>query len=88
MTEQAAEELPAIYEAPVAPLNTRHVLSNNWAAPARTITLGAIISLLLVYTVPVNSFAYIAILVPICLMTAITQISLGIIHELDEHTSR
>ena len=88
MTEQTHKELPAIYETPVTPLSTRHVLSKNWTTPARTLAIGTLISLVCLFTVPAYGITYVAVLMPISLLTAITQLSLGIIHEIDEHDTR
>jgi hypothetical protein len=88
MTEQTHDELQTIHDAAITPLSAKHVLSNNWIAPARTLAIGFIISVVCIFTIPAYSLAYVTVLMPICALTAITQLSLGIIHEIDEHNTR
>ena len=88
MTEQTHEQFQTVYEAPLRPISAKQVISNHWMAPTITLLLGAIISALYFFMIPVYSLTYVAILLPICILTAITQLSLGIINEINKHGNK
>ena len=68
----------------LGPPPIRHMLVQNWAAPAKTIALGAILITLFYVVQPVYYVTYISILVPICMLTSVTQICLGLIKAMSE----
>jgi len=87
MTEQIHEE-PQMSVQPIEPLGKRHIITDNWASPAKTLALGGLMSILCVFMIPVYGLTYVRVLMPICLLTAITQISISVIKELDEHRNQ
>ena len=84
MTEQVQED-PQMSLQHIEPLRTRHILADNWTSPAKTLLVGSIIGILCMYMIPVYGMTYVTILIPICILTAITQLSIGIIREIQEH---
>ena len=84
MTEQIHEEQHLGIQ-PIEPLRTRRILAQNLTSPAKTLVVGSIIGMLCVFMIPVYGMTYVIILIPICILTAITQLSIGIIKEIQEH---
>ena len=80
MTEQIHEEPPMMVQ-PIEPLRKRDIITDNWVSPAKTLALGGIISVLFVFMIPVYGLTYVRVLMPICILTAITQISISVIKE-------
>jgi hypothetical protein len=83
MTEQIYEETPVLQEVPPSPLHAQSVPVNHWATPAQTLIIGIILCAIS-WSVTPYSQAYLAIIIPICTLTALTQLSLGLIREIDE----
>ena len=83
MTEQMHEDQQMSIQS-IEPLRTRHIIADNWTSPAKTLVIGSIISLLCLFMIPVYGMTYVIILIPICILTAITQLSIGIIKEIQE----
>ena len=83
MTEQMHEDQQMSIQS-IEPLRTRHIIADNWTSPAKTLVIGSIIGLLCVLMIPVYGMTYVIILIPICILTAITQLSIGIIKEIQE----
>ena len=86
MTEQIHED-PTMMVQPIEPLGKRHIITDNWVSPAKTLALGGLMSVLCVFMIPVYGLTYVRVLMPICILTAITQISISIIKEIDEHSN-
>ena len=84
MTEQIHEDQHMGIQT-IEPLRTRYILAQNWTSPAKTLAVGSIIGLLCLFMIPVYGMTYVIILIPICILTAITQLSIGIIKEIQEH---
>lgn len=84
MTEQIHEDQHMGIQI-IEPLRTRRILAQNLTSPAKTLVVGIIIGLLCVFMIPVYGMTYVIILIPICILTAITQLSIGIIKEIQEH---
>jgi len=69
----------------IKPLKTRHILAGSWISPAKTLAVGSILGFLCMYLTPVYAMTYVSILIPICILTAITQLSISIIKEIEQH---
>ncbi len=83
MTEQIYEEAPVLQEVQLSPLYAQNVPVNHWAAPVQTLIIGIILCAIS-WSVTPYSQAYVSIIIPICTLTALTQLSLGLIREIDE----
>ena len=87
MTEHVYDEISPVQELQIgqpAP-QTAHV--RLWTAPVLTLVLGVTLSALCWSTVPLYSQTYIAIIMPITLLTALTQLSLGLIKSIRNEMS-
>ncbi|TFH17116.1 hypothetical protein E4H04_05520 [Candidatus Bathyarchaeota archaeon] len=83
MTEQIYEETTVLQEVQPNPLHAQSVPLNHWATPAQTLIIGIILCAISWSATP-YSLSYLAIIIPICTLTALTQLSLGLIREIDE----
>ena len=84
MTEQMHEDQHRDIQS-IEPLRTSHIITDNWISPAKTLVIGSLIALLCVFMIPAYGMTYVIILIPICILTAITQLSINIIREIQEH---
>ena len=79
MTEQIYEEYPAVQEQQIIQPAPQAVKFNLWVAPVVTLVIGITLSVLCWSTIHLYSQAYIAIIMPITLLTALTQLGLGLV---------
>ena len=79
MTEQIYDEIPVVQELQIRQPIPQAAHVSLWTAPIVTLVIGVTLSALCWSTVPYYSQAYIAIIMPITLLTALTQLSLGLI---------
>ena len=83
MTEQIHEDQHMDIP-PIEPLKTRHILAQNWTKPAKTLAAGILVSVLCIFMIPVYGITYVSALMPICILTAITQFSINIIKDIEK----
>jgi len=83
MTEQIHEDQHMDIQT-IEPLRTKHILVQNWVAPAKTLAVGSLFSLLCIFMIPGYGITYVTVLMPICILTAITQFSINIIREIEK----
>lgn len=83
MTEQIHEDQHMDIP-PIEPLKTRHILAQNWTKPAKTLVAGILVSVLCIFMTPVYGITYVSALMPICILTAITQFSINIIKDIEK----
>lgn len=83
MTEQIYEETPVLQEVQPRTLPAQSVPVNHWASPVRTLIIGIILCAISWSATPYSQ-AYLAIIIPISTLTALTQLSLGLVHEIEK----
>jgi len=87
MTEQIYDEMPSMQELQIRQQAPQSAHVSLWTAPIVTLVLGVALSALCWSTVHLYSQAYIAIIMPITLLTALTQLSLGLRKSIREEMS-
>lgn len=87
MTEHMYDEIPTVQELQIRQQAPQVAHVSLWTAPVLTIVLGVTLSAICWLTVPLYSQAYIAIIMPITLLTALTQLSLGLIKSIRNEMS-
>jgi len=83
MTEQIHEDQHMNIQ-DIQPLETSNIFVENWKSPAKTLAAGSLVSLLCVFMIPIYGVTYVRVLMPICLLTAITQFCINIIREMEK----
>jgi hypothetical protein len=82
MREQKTEEIQISLQPIERTLKTRQIIIQNIKTPIKTLILGVILSLVSALIFPDSSLACIAIVMPIFILSAITQLSLSLVKEL------
>ena len=84
MREQTTEEIRIPLQSVERISNKRHIIVRNGWAPAKTLILGVILCLVSANIFPGSSLAFIAVIMPVFFLSAITQLSLSFVKELVE----